>query len=447
MTSPAGQQQDRPATVLGPFHTITEEEVLQQANKYQRFRQPDYAPDTEILNLPTFERITQYGCDSDLQSGPWAQEVASLVTDGRQGRQASRVSWLARNDGGRFEGFSPQVLGTLSDIVFQGLQIVIYDNERVLAEHASELCDTDMMSRCHDNLKYLGTSSQEDGILTYDSKTLLFYKDDIFELINLWVAVVARVICRSAEKKSIVIQTLALLATVAAKLKVVCTNLRKFAQISVKIVLDNHSQPAQISVGDYPPYRLLRTANGNVRTANARPGIGMSKKDALRAMYMRQCSDLRARVLKIMFNHLLKLRGNEVLQVRTLAKYEISAMVHEIGFDRVRTLVFQDQNTHFTGTAQPYTVSCISQALYDINAVVKRLERDETTAPQPANTAPSPTSVADTADDTSIGTRIASSYILEKDKVARPSTPWVWPASSSPISTRRNSTSIPPRSI
>lgn len=133
---------------------------------------------------------------------------------------------------------------------------------------------------------------------------------------------------------------------------------------------------------------------------------------------MRQCSDLRARVLKIMFNHLLKLRGNEVLQVRTLAKYEISAMVHEIGFDRFRTLVFQDQNTHFTGTAQPYTVSCISQALYDINTVVKRLERDETTAPQPANTAPSPTSVADTADDTSIGTRIASSYILEKDKVA-----------------------------
>lgn len=59
-------------------------------------------------------------------------------------------------------------------------------------------------------------------------------------------------------------------------------------------------------------------------------------------MYMRQCSDLRARVLKIMFNHLLKLRGNEVLQVRTLAKYEISAMVHEIGFDRFRTLVFQD---------------------------------------------------------------------------------------------------------
>lgn len=137
-----------------------------------------------------------------------------------------------------------------------------------------------------------------------------------------------------------------------------------------------------------------------------------------------------------------------MLQVRTLAKYEISAMVHEIGFDRFRTIVFQDQNTHFTGTAQPYTVSCISQALYDINAVVKRLGRDETTAPQPANPSPSPTSVADTADDTSIGTRIASSYILEKDKVARPSTPWVWPASSSPISTtRRNSTSIPPRSI
>lgn len=67
-----------------------------------------------------------------------------------------------------------------------------------------------------------------------------------------------------------------------------------------------------------------------------------------------------------------------MLQVRTLAKYEISAMVHEIGFDRFRTLVFQDQNTHFTGTAQPYTVSCISQALYDINAVVKRLGRDET---------------------------------------------------------------------
>lgn len=180
---------------------------------------------------------------------------------------------------------SHQVLGTLSDIVFQGLQIVIYDNERVLAEHASELCDTDMMSRCHDNLKYLGTSSQEDGILTYDSKTLASFTKTIFELINLWAAVVARVICKSAEEKSIVIQTLALLATVAAKLKVVYTNLLRFAQISV---------------GDYPPYRLPRTAN--VRTADARPGIGMSKKDALRAMYMRQCSDLRARVLKIMFN-------------------------------------------------------------------------------------------------------------------------------------------------
>lgn len=259
------------------------------------------------------------------------------------------------------------------------------------------------MRRCRDSLEYLGTSSQEDGILTYDSKTLLIYREDLFELINLWVAVVARIICRSAEKKSIVIQTLALLATIAAKLKVVCTNLRKFAQISV---------------GNYLPYGLHWTAYGNVRTADARPGIRTSKKDTLRAMYMQQCSDLRARVLKIMFYHLLRLRGNDVLQVRTLAKYEISAMVHEIGLDRFRTLVFQDQSTHFTGTAQPYTVSCISQALYDINAVVKRLERDETTVPQPANTAPSATIVADTADDASIGTRIASSYFLEKDKVA-----------------------------
>lgn len=79
VTSAAGPEQDRPATVLGPF-TVTEEEVLAKVNDYQRFRQPDYASDAEVLNLPIFEKITEYGCDRDLQSRLCAGEVARLVT-------------------------------------------------------------------------------------------------------------------------------------------------------------------------------------------------------------------------------------------------------------------------------------------------------------------------------------------------------------------------------
>lgn len=263
VTSAAGPEQDRPATVLGPF-TVIEEEVLAKVNDYQRLRQPEYAPDPEVLNLPIFEKITEYGCDRDLQSRLWTEEVARLVAAVNEDRPPEFLG--SQRMMAVDSTASHQVLGTLSDIVFQGLQIVIYDNECVLAKHASKLCDLDTMRRCRDSLEYLGTSSQEDGILTYDSKTLLIYREDLFELINLWVAVVARVICRSAEKKSIVIQPLALLATVAAKLEVVCTNLRKFAQISV---------------GNYLPYGLHWTAYVNVRTADARPGIRTSKKDAL----------------------------------------------------------------------------------------------------------------------------------------------------------------------
>ncbi|KAK1832648.1 hypothetical protein QBC39DRAFT_347839 [Podospora conica] len=433
-TTPDGATIDEePATPSVSFK-ITEEEVLERVNAFRRFRQPHIAQDIEVTDLPVFESITPYEGDIEVQSKLWAKEVARLV---KAVNDDQPLEFRGSDDLAVDSRASHQLLAKLSDIVFQAFQVVLFDNQCILAEHVQPLCDSDILERSRTSLYYLCNRDDEDGDADDDPKMLIKHRRDIFAFIDICVAVLARVLCGVAEKKSLAIETLALLATVTTKLKVVSANLREFAQVS----LDNgtlikgddqggrgggpREQTAQAQAGGAAGARAAHDMAANLTVD--RGGLGLetqlgqwnfttSKKDALRLLYLEQCRNMRAGVLEILLHMLLKVRGNNTLMSRSFTRYEICAMVYETGFERFRTFVFQDPNTHFTGTAHPYSISCATQALHIINAVVGHL-RDQEAVSGTTEVRSIGIDSAD-SDKASIGTRITSSYSLEKEETA-----------------------------
>jgi hypothetical protein len=103
----------------------------------------------------------------------------------------------------------------------------------------------------------------------------------------------------------------------------------------------------------------------------------------------------------------VRLRGSNKLSRTSLNRYEISVIVYETGFERFNTLVFQDQNQTFSGTAETLCIRCASTALQVLDSTARHIQRREEDLALSSGP-PDP-------DPLSVGAQIKWSYFVDKD--------------------------------
>ena len=400
--------------INSPSFAFTEADVLEQVNSHLCYREPDIAQDVEVRDLPVFDDITEYGEATEGQPQLWAKEVARLVESVTNNKP---LEFLGSAKLDVDSSKSHELLATVADLVYQALNIVSFDGDCVYAEYDKEAASALFSDRSYLNLQYL-RNDDEDTSSDYDVRVLHGHRHDIFAFVDFTTAIMARIVREQAERKSMAVSTLAHLAKISTKIKVVSTNLLEFARISL-----DHSAQFSGAVGtDENPGRFDNARPPAVASTNhegreGREGLTgfsgnlgeeevRSKKDALRSVYMRQCSMTRGWIVEVLFHIVFRLRGISKLTRTSFNRYEISAIVYETGFERFNTLVFQDQNHNFSGTAEPLVIRCASTVLQILDSTARHIQtREQRLAASNGIHDPDPQSV---------GAQITWSYFVDK---------------------------------
>lgn len=224
-------------------------------------------------------------------------------------------------------------------------------------------------------------------------------REDLFKFIDYCTAAIARVMCGAAEGEIWCPSVLAALAKISTKLKIVSTNPREFAQISVDLGVSNidlyssgrqdnqqqqyenrspnqqsHSGPKQQGPTPMPftdPGPLLGPLSGQPQFIRADPSAETqirNREDVVKAVYFRKDKKFFEFATSFLHLILVPLRGKSRFARTSLTSYEVCGMIYETGLERFRTFVFQDQDHDLMGTSDPETINYA-------HAAVKLLEQ------------------------------------------------------------------------
>ncbi|KAK4230057.1 hypothetical protein QBC38DRAFT_496990 [Podospora fimiseda] len=229
---------------------------------------------------------------------------------------------------------------------------------------------------------------------------------DLFALIDYLTSLLARLMCSYTKNEITCSVILAHLAKISAKVKVISTTPREYAEASLNGELDineltehrkgNFQLPGGGSRHS-PPYGQLepQAETGNHGLSRGGQGTGRggtwafgnlqandnssdSKKDALRNMYYNQVNVVRTSLLEALSRHLVLVRGNNRLMTRRVSRkeYDICSVVYETGFEGFQTLVFQDQDNNLDGTADSATINYAYHAFRQLFKTVQCFKRE-----------------------------------------------------------------------
>ncbi|CAG9981745.1 unnamed protein product [Clonostachys byssicola] len=407
-----------------PQVTVTGDEVLQAVNIHKKFRLPDLAPDIEVVGLPAFDDLTQYGITEQVQERLWAAEVSRL---------AEIVSGTAPL---LFEGSADlavdsqrahELLASMADRVYQAMSIANYDAENMLAEEANTLCDVGKLRKNRATLEYI-VDREEGGTGEKDANAPCPKHEDILKFVSYFSGVVARVLCTAADGKFMHLNILAQMAKLCTKLKVLTASLPEFAQISIDNGVPDQKIPVPLQYdlrgrqdgdnannqGGQGPMSIpaaeahsfaermnplledLRRLSG---TEESPPDTTKTKKESVRSLYFLHCHMFRRGVLDLFRVLLLSMRGTNMLSSTPIDCYEMSSMVYVAGFERFRVLLYQDHNRKcFIGSSDRDEVNYARISYHLLDKTIRAMK--DNTGAEPS-----------TAAGESVGTIVSWTYV------------------------------------
>lgn len=321
---------------------------------------PSLVSGVEVTDLPNFDDITQYEVSEEAQERLWANEVTRLL----------------------------EVVTSPATLAFEGSATLAVDSGKAIPRHSQE---------------------------------------DFFNFFNYCTAVLARVLCTAVDGKSFAINVLASLAKISTKVKVVSTRLQGWAQISIDNGISDRKIPvpnqhdvrgrqgdnSMIGVGlgdiDLDFEALLGSMQG--LRGDLAPLEFSSKKDLIKQMYFPQCAKYRTGVLPLLRFILLSLRGTNNLMRKSVTSYELCSMAHGTGFERFRTLVYQDHENNFLGTSDASMVNYARSSFELLDTTIRHVQGSGSPYSLPPVTTPGDSSGMDNqfksidSRNNSVGTR------------------------------------------
>lgn len=429
-TSGSDSTKQPPASIA-----VTEAEVREELRIHKRFQLPSIAPGVELTDLPNFDDVTPYDVTEEAQEQLWDLEARRLV-------QA-----VTQDDPPCFEGSQDlsvdskkahALLAVLADRVMHCLIICSYDGENSLAKHHEAFCSKSELESCRLSLGYLTGEDKEDDLSmtgdaskTEDSKV---NDEDFFEFVDYCTSILARLLCSAFDGRYVHVNILAHLARICTKVKVLSADLKKFAEISLDRGAPEMNIPVptqhglrghhdgQFEDGGHNIVKKTVVVRGDASGGVSRflqslesqghdqmaPLEIESKKKALRIKYCEKYDTYRSCLTTMLEQLVVHLRGTNRLTQSFPTFYEISGMVYETGFERFRTLVFQDEGNTFIGTSDAVIVNYCRNGFHLLNRTLTQMSREGSLSQSHTN---SPSSASPALDGTSsIGTTITWDY-------------------------------------
>ena len=380
----------------GPI-TINRDDVLRELKIHKRFRLPSLSPDLEVTDLPNFDDITPYDVGESTQDQLWDLEALRLID---AVSQPNPLFFQGSKDLAVDSIKSYGMLAILADRVMQSLIIASYDGESLLVEHLEQLAAKAELENCRVSLVYMSdVEAESDENQKWANR---ISNEDFFKFVDYCTGVLARVLCSTVGDSTVHTNILAHLAKISTKIKVVSANLRKYAQVSLDIGAPERpffmsSQPGLRQSQEQAPAALEPLSAGDAIAKAVSGGLAddqmervmesletrvqapvaplevENKKKALRIMYYRRCDRYRHGLIKILQNLIVHLRGSNRLTQSFPTSYEICSMVYETGFERFRTLVFQDETDEFLGTSDEPMVNNGRNMFHFLNETVDHI--------------------------------------------------------------------------
>lgn len=351
-----------------------EEEVLKTVRMYKSFHLPSNS-DIKVTDLPNLESVSEYDIPENIEEDLWAKEASRLV---RAVTSDTPLEFIGSHDLALDTASSYDTLAVLADQVWLALNIDAHDAGTILAEHDVDLWPTEMMGQSRMIIEGF-CEEEEDALL---ERMTPERRQDFFTLVDYCTAIIAGMVCASAEGKSLHVNILAYLARISTKLKVLSANLREFAQISLDNAgtdhkFDHHGysglrgRPGVINDKglDLDPLPDLRALKMGLSSKTEIP----SKEDSLRSLYFLQCTKFRMGIYTLLANILVSLSGNSRLTQRPLSSYEICAIVYKAGFEGIPTLIYQDRYNDLSGTSDAANLNCARSAFDLLDRAIKHV--------------------------------------------------------------------------
>lgn len=414
--------------------TIDENIVLKELSIHKCFRLPAHAPGVEVTDLPNFDDVTPYGATDEVQQQLWELETKRLV---KAVTEREPLRFRGSMDLAIDSKEAYAILASLADRVMQALTIISHDGESMLAEHHRSLFSKTKWRDSQISLGYMCDKEDDrDAGERRPEEAAKGNTEDFFRFVDYCTAITARFLCSATEGTSVHVNILAHMAKITTKIKVVAADFKRHAQVS----LDNGVSERQIAIPDEHGVRGLNkavnlptmsmaagkapgqkptreTADSPEEFADAymdrlieslesrtldrmAPLETATKKKALRIIYYQRCDSYRCGLVGMLEGFLVHLRGTSKLTQTFSTSYEISGMVYETGFERFRTLVFQDEEHNFNGTSDALIVNYARNGFHLLNQTLEKMQAEM----MPEINTP------DEHDAVSIGTAISWNY-------------------------------------
>lgn len=364
---------------------LSKEDLMKRACNFEEFSSPAFAPGVTVRDgLANMEDLIAYGVSESVQKQLWEEEITRLTT--AVGDVDVPINFEGSDDFKVDSKEAHESLAGLADKLLVAFNIVINDSQGVLLKHMPDLkMEDETIKKSRQRLeRFVAHHGDEDesGDEGQDARlgALDVNHADYFELVNYVTATIARMLCKAASSKLWHDTILAKSAKIAAKMKVVSSDLREHAETSLQNT-PRASRTRNIELGGaggrnadhgrgIQRQNMLNDIEGMLgmmdRTGSqpAYAGPNTAQK-ALTRLYFLNENMVQRSVFKIYEYVLVSLRGTNSLRTALSTSYEICAMLYKTGYRNFPVFLFQDIDGEFLGSSSDENIN-VSHASFQV---------------------------------------------------------------------------------
>ncbi|KAL4947950.1 hypothetical protein BDW69DRAFT_177416 [Aspergillus filifer] len=372
------------------------DQIYKIACSHDEFSTPAVLPLTTVHDMPNLYDLLRYEVDEEQQKRLWKAEIRRLIATMESPLEFTAASaTLQRVSRGAYEA-----LADLADQIWSVLNIIELDVQCVMAENYPPLFNRNSFQKAHRVLDYLQESDEDqnrDNENKNNSEALRATPDDLFHLVNYMTEVMARVLCGSAHGDLWHNHVIAGLAQIATKVKILSRKPAEFAQRSMieasgidVHVPDRDRNPVHQQgrsgsgggderpgdqPGSHPTLDAILPSLVSGRRDGDKSSKPASRAEETRDMYFLSLSRFQISLMEVFKSVVVPLRDVPRANKMPVTSYELCAVVYETGFDRCRTLLFQDEDGEFLGTSNPDNVAISSPVFEILHQTIKQIKR------------------------------------------------------------------------
>lgn len=363
---------------------LSKEDLMKRACNFEEFSSPAFAPGVTVRDgLANMEDLVAYGVSEPVQKQLWEEEITRLTT--AVGGVDVPINFAGSDDFKLDSKEAHESLAGLADKLLVAFNIVINDSQGALLKHMPDLTRKDeIIEKTRQRLERFVAhhidEDEKDGE-GRDARlgTLNINHADYFELVNYVTATIARMLCKAASSKLWHGTILAKSAKIAAKMKVVSTDLREHAETSLQ-----NSPPAKrarnIGLGaamdrNADQARGIQRQNmledlegilGMMDSKESQPSFeDNTAHQALTRLYFLNEDMVQHSLFKIYQYVFMSLRGTNNLRTALSTSYEICAMLYKTGYRNFPVFLFQDIDGEYLGSSSDEKIN-VSHASFQV---------------------------------------------------------------------------------